>query len=626
MKSKERVFILFITIALLSSLIIPNIKAIDGRHTIDDLLPGTNIHPNRPADPTPANNSLDLELNVTLSVFVYDKNEDDLIVTFLNAVNDQLIDADIFESGSTATANWSSLNYDTKYSWYVIVSDGVEEVYSSIFYFTTKKDTNVINLPPLNPTNPSPQNNAKNVTINPTLNIYVEDPENDILNVDFYDANNYNLIGSVSTSSNSEASISWNNLEYGETYTWYVYVSDAENTIRSNNYVFTTKYQNNAPMEPANPYPENNAPNTKINIYLKIDVYDPDGDEILVYFYNNNDNSLIGTDTVISNGTASIIWSDLSYETTYSWYAVVTDLEIEISSDVYSFTTKQEETQEEENQEEETQEENEKGWIYGIVLIKNENITLPANSAKICIHSNEGDTITSSEIGKYCDTTSEKGEFYLYNVTPGNYTLYAVREINYIAETSVLVKGGKGIPVILTIDVTPTRMQIEKALEVDDVAGEVIIELKDYDYETDIILYEDISITNTELSEEKISLVVDGNQIKTSKIIVMTLDSSLIDISESVVVTYDGNQIYLADDLQDAVDPNNDGLQPECLIIQGASSIQIIISIPHFSQHEITIQKVVQSVTDIKAPFFYILACLIAATIFGIISYVRIRY
>jgi hypothetical protein len=45
-----------------------------------------------------------------------------------------------------------------------------------------------------------------------------------------------------------------------------------------------------------------------------------------VSFYNADDDSLIGTDTdVVSGGTASVTWNDLSYNTTYSWYTIADD-------------------------------------------------------------------------------------------------------------------------------------------------------------------------------------------------------------------------------------------------------------------------------------------------------------
>ena len=59
-----------------------------------------------------------------------------------------------------------------------------------------------------------------------------------------------------------------------------------------------------------------------------------------VSFYDASDDSLIGTDAgVSSGGTASTTWSDLEYETTYSWYAIADDGQDTTQSHVWDFTT-----------------------------------------------------------------------------------------------------------------------------------------------------------------------------------------------------------------------------------------------------------------------------------------------
>ncbi|KYK24164.1 hypothetical protein AYK25_06325 [Thermoplasmatales archaeon SM1-50] len=59
-----------------------------------------------------------------------------------------------------------------------------------------------------------------------------------------------------------------------------------------------------------------------------------------VYFYNAANNSLIGTAFSVSNNSnASIVWSNLSYNTLYKWYVIVNDSFLENISDIWSFTT-----------------------------------------------------------------------------------------------------------------------------------------------------------------------------------------------------------------------------------------------------------------------------------------------
>lgn len=80
------------------------------------------------------------------------------------------------------------------------------------------------------------------------------------------------------------------------------------------------------------------------SVTLKVDVSDPDGDWMDVYFYNAGDDSLIGTAIGIpDDGTAQVGWSGLADDTTYSWYAIANDsIKESESSDTWSFKIKAE--------------------------------------------------------------------------------------------------------------------------------------------------------------------------------------------------------------------------------------------------------------------------------------------
>ena len=97
---------------------------------------------------------------------------------------------------------------------------------------------------------------------------------------------------------------------------------------------------NHPPDEPTNPSPVDGDTGVDINPILSVDVSDPDGDAMDVYFYNASDDSLIDNDTnVSSGGTASVPWPGLAYNTTYYWYAIANDSELQNQSDTWSFTT-----------------------------------------------------------------------------------------------------------------------------------------------------------------------------------------------------------------------------------------------------------------------------------------------
>jgi PKD repeat protein len=98
---------------------------------------------------------------------------------------------------------------------------------------------------------------------------------------------------------------------------------------------------NNPPNKPSLVSPSNGSKvSDATKATLKVKVTDPDGDTMDVSFYNANGDVLIGTSTGKSNGSnAKITWSGLTVDTSYNWYAIVTDGEYSIQSDTWSFTT-----------------------------------------------------------------------------------------------------------------------------------------------------------------------------------------------------------------------------------------------------------------------------------------------
>ncbi len=98
---------------------------------------------------------------------------------------------------------------------------------------------------------------------------------------------------------------------------------------------------NYPPEQPVNPSPADGATGVEPSPALAVNVSDPNGDSMDVTFYNASDGSLIGTATNVPNGTASVVWSEASaYDTTYTWYANVTDGTYTNQSAEWRFTTR----------------------------------------------------------------------------------------------------------------------------------------------------------------------------------------------------------------------------------------------------------------------------------------------
>jgi len=193
-------------------------------------------------------------------------------------------------------------------------------------------------------TSPIPEHNAINVSINPELQVTVDDADDEVLSVVFYNASDDSVIGSHSSviPPRNVSTSSWNNLDYNSSYSWYVNVSDGTYTISSSVFTFKTgeKPDNNPPDTPTAPSPSNGASNIDKNPWLSVHVSDPDGDSMTVTFYDESDDSVIGTDTCTNDCTASVKWSNLAYSTSYKWYVIVSDGEYEVTSSTWRFSTR----------------------------------------------------------------------------------------------------------------------------------------------------------------------------------------------------------------------------------------------------------------------------------------------
>ncbi len=102
----------------------------------------TNNSPPEPKNPSPADQLVNVHLPVVLSVDVYDADGDTLDVWFYNASDDSLIAIELdLSSNDTSLVMWSGLAENETYSWYTIVTDGVNTTKSQTWTFTTEVTT-----------------------------------------------------------------------------------------------------------------------------------------------------------------------------------------------------------------------------------------------------------------------------------------------------------------------------------------------------------------------------------------------------------------------------------------------------------------------------------------------------
>lgn len=350
-----------------------------------------NNPPNTPTNPSPTDGAIDVSLSPTLSVDVSDPDGDAMDVSFYDEF-DVLIGTDTaVVSGGSASVVWSGLDYSITYGWYAVADDNNGgSTTSSTWYFTTT-------------TQPSSQNFYANSDITVQnggiSGSYVDTlDQNDvaegiteaktgpmtkmehkwtiditgsfnqfIFNIDAY--HTANSEGDDFVFAYSTDNVAFTDMltvtktsddDVYQTYllpsslsgTVYIRVKDTDQT-KGNNikdtiyvdhmYIEASNQPNLPPAMPTNPNPANGAIGVDIDPTLSVAVSDPNGDSMDVTFYDASDDSVIDVDyNIPSGGTASVVWSDLVYETTYSWYAVADDGEYTNQSPTWSFTTRSE--------------------------------------------------------------------------------------------------------------------------------------------------------------------------------------------------------------------------------------------------------------------------------------------
>ncbi|MCD6236791.1 MAG: hypothetical protein J7K13_02410, partial [Thermoplasmata archaeon] len=207
--------------------------------------PFVNHPPDVPHSPSPENNATNVSTNTTLSWYCSDPDGDDVAHDVYFGTSNPPPKA----SSNQSSTNYDpgTLNYSTTYYWRIVAWDEHgDKTTGPVWHFTTESPP--INHPPDKPSNPSPANNSKNISINPILSVLVTDPDGDLLDVHFYNALDDSLIGTVDNVPNgSVATIHWNGLDYNQTYQWYVIVNDSEFEVKSDTWNFGIIPKENQP-------------------------------------------------------------------------------------------------------------------------------------------------------------------------------------------------------------------------------------------------------------------------------------------------------------------------------------------------------------------------------------------
>ena len=243
------------------------------------------------------------------------------------------------------------------------------------------------------------------------------------------------------------------------------------------------------------------------------------------------------------------------------------------------------------------------GWLTGFVFNETES---PINNAMITVEYPKSNNLFLRKI-----IFSDSKGYFNQSLIVSNYKIIVsktdyITESRYIdiwpnTESDTIFYLLEGFDQIKNTSYLPfdNIELIEKEIGKGTIGGQVTIVYDNGEFKKYISVYDDITITPEKEEKENLSFIVDGNHNLTGKTIVINIDEDIFSKNDLIVVLYDGKRIDLADNITDVLDPNNDGSNPEYIITFSKNGTQLLVSIPHFSSHKISVFK--KSLIDVAA-------------------------
>ncbi len=168
-------------------------------------------------------------------------------------------------------------------------------------------------------------------------------------------------------------------------------------------------------------------------------------------------------------------------------------------------------------------------------------------------------------------------------------------------------------------------LTVEDAIKYGDLGGEITIVKEGNEFDWISTCYYNnvtVELIASTLTERKAELIVNGDEQTTGKTIKINIGEGVLS-PQDLRVKFDGKELSMADNITDVLNPNDDGLQPEYVIVEIAAGkgeeFFILVSVPHFSEHIITLQSLS------KNPLFLGVAIVSAFLVLAVASWVLFK-
>ncbi|MHB8606433.1 MAG: hypothetical protein ACYDCK_14395 [Thermoplasmatota archaeon] len=111
----------------------------------------------------------------------------------------------------------------------------------------------------------------------------------------------------------------------------------------------------------------------------------------------------------------------------------------------------------------------------------------------------------------------------------------------------------------------------------------------------DTVNYGNVTVTPTRVTLGNITLVVAGHGFD-GRVLVVDIDPALLG-NGTLAFRFDNESMIAAKNLTDAMDPDAHGLKASYYVVRDTDGVQVIVAVPHYSTHTLTISSVLEVAT-----------------------------